>query len=114
MALAALRAKLDGLPEALAEELSGESWTQLREGFSRPFLTLHLSAELYTARVALALALDLGWEAKLRAGTDAGGILADLPAQCRIPVRWMLGFLADQGLLELAVERQGRRQEAPH
>jgi len=105
VALAALRAKLDGMPEALAEELPGETWTQLREGFSRPFLTLHLSAELYTARVALALALDLGWEAKLRAGTDAAEILAHLPDQCRIPVRWMLGFLADQGLLA----REGAR-----
>ncbi|HET6330649.1 MAG TPA: class I SAM-dependent methyltransferase [Holophagaceae bacterium] len=99
MALAALRAKLDGMPEALADELPGETWTQLREGFSRPFLALHLAAELYTARVALALALDLGWDTKLRAGTDADEILAGLPAQCRIPVRWMLGFLADQGLL---------------
>jgi SAM-dependent methyltransferase len=105
MALAALRAKLDGLPEALAGELQGEAWTQLRDGFSRPFLTLHLSAELYTARVALALALDLGWEAKLRAGTDAEEILADLSDQCRIPVEWMLGFLGDQGLLA----KEGRR-----
>ena len=99
MSLAALRAKLDGMPEKLANELPGEAWSQLREGFSRPFLALHLAAELYTARVALALALDLGWEAKLREGTDAEAILLDLPEQCRIPVTWMLGFLADQGLL---------------
>jgi SAM-dependent methyltransferase len=105
VALAALRAKLAGLPEALARELPGEAWSELREGFNRPFLALHLSAELYTARVALALALDLGWEARLRAGTDAAEILADLPAQCGIPVRWMLGFLADQGLLS----REGAR-----
>lgn len=105
MALATLRAKLKGLPEALAHELPGDTWAQLREGFNRPFLTLHLAAELYTARVALALALDLGWEAKLRAGTDAEEILTDLPAQCRIPVRWMLGFLAGEGLLE----REGSR-----
>ena len=99
MALAALRAKLDGLPEALSAQLAGDCWAQLREGFNRPFLALHLAAELYTARVALALALDLGWEPKLRAGTEAEAILADLPGQCRIPVKWMLGFLADQGLL---------------
>src|SRR6185437_11815631 len=80
-------------------QLRGDRWAELRAGFSRPFLALHLAAELYTARVALALSLDLGWEAKLRAGTDAAGILADLPAQCRIPVTWMLGFLADEGLL---------------
>lgn len=105
MALPELRAKLDGMPEALARELPGERWTQLREGFSRPFLALHLAAELYTARVALALALDLGWEAKLRAGTDAGEILAGLPEQCRVPVQWMLGFLAEQNLLT----REGSR-----
>lgn len=99
MSLAALRAKLDGMPEKLANELPGEAWSQLREGFSRPFLALHLAAELYTARVALALALDLGWEARLREGTDAEAILAGLPEQCRIPVTWMLGFLLDQGLL---------------
>jgi SAM-dependent methyltransferase len=100
-----LRAKLHGLPEALAQELPGDAWAQLREGFSWPFLALHLSAELYTARVALALALDLGWEARLRAGTDAEEVLSDLPDQCRVPVRWMLGFLADQGLLA----REGAR-----
>lgn len=100
MALDTLRAKLEGLPEALNAQLAGDYWAQLREGFNRPFLALHLAAELYTARIALALALDLGWEAKLRAGTDANGILEGLPAQCRIPVEWMLGFLADQHLLE--------------
>ncbi|HTL99393.1 MAG TPA: methyltransferase [Holophagaceae bacterium] len=99
MALERLRVKLDGLPDALNGQLRGDRWAELRAGFSRPFLALHLAAELYTARVALALSLDLGWEAKLRAGTDAAGILADLPAQCRIPVTWMLGFLADEGLL---------------
>ena len=99
MSLDALRAKLDGMPEKLARELPGGAWSQLREGFSQPFLALHLAAELYTARVALSLALDLGWETKLRAGTGPEGILAGLPQQCRIPVTWMLGFLADQGLL---------------
>ncbi len=100
MALDQLRAKLEGLPEALNAQLAEARWAQLREGFNRPFLALHLAAELYTARIALALALDLGWEGKLRAGTDAHEILSDLPAQCRIPVEWMLGFLVNQGLLE--------------
>ena len=99
MALDRLRAKLDGLPDALNGQLPEARWAELREGFSRPFLALHLAAELYTARVALALALDLGWEARLRVGTDAAEILDGLPAQCRIPVSWMLGFLADQQLL---------------
>ena len=99
MALDRLRAKLEGLPDALNGQLQGDRWAELRAGFNRPFLALHLAAELYTARVALALALDLGWEPKLRAGTDAETLLADLPAQCRIPVAWMLGFLADMGLL---------------
>ena len=99
MALDRLRAKLEGLPDALSGQLRGDRWAELRQGFNRPFLALHLAAELYTARVALLLAMDLGWEAKLRAGTDADGILADLPAQCRIPVSWMLGFAADMGLL---------------
>ncbi|MBS1767729.1 MAG: hypothetical protein JST05_10065, partial [Acidobacteria bacterium] len=100
MALDRLRAKLEGLPEALNEQLAGACWAQLREGFNRPFLALHLAAELYTARITLALALDLGWESRLRAGTDADEILEGLPAQCRIPVEWMLRFLVDQGLLE--------------
>lgn len=99
MALALLHAKLDGMPEALAKELPGEAWVQLREGFSRPFLALHLAAELYTARVALALALDLGWEARLRAGTNADELMSDLPEQCRISVNWMLHFLSEQQLL---------------
>jgi len=99
VALDRLRAKLEGLPEALNEQLAGECWAQLREGFNRPFLALHLAAELYTARITLALTLDLGWEARLRAGTNAEELLRDLPAQCRIPVEWMLAFLVDQGLL---------------
>ena len=105
MALDRLRAKLDGLPDALNGQLQGDRWAELRAGFSRPFLALHLAAEHYTARVALALSLDLGWEALLRAGTDAEELLAGLPGQCRIPVTWMLGFLADEGLLQ----REGPR-----
>ena len=97
--MTSLQAKLEGLPEALAKELAGDRWAQVRAGFSRPFLALHLAAELYTARLALALALDLGWEDRLRSGTDAEAILLGLPDQCRIPVSWMLRFLTDQGLL---------------
>ena len=99
MAPAPLRAKLEGLPAVLDDLFAGARWRGLRETLDRPFLALHLAAELYTARVTLGLALDLGWEAQLRAGTDAEALLAGLPAQCRIPVSWMLPFLADEGLL---------------
>lgn len=99
MALDRLLDKLDALEGGLKRIPLGPEWAELTRDFTRPFLALHLAAELYTARLSLALALDLGWEARLRAGTDAAALSAELPAQCRIPVRWMLGFLADQGLL---------------
>lgn len=83
------RLGLDPAMEARALEL-----------FQRPFVMLHLISEVYAARVALSLALDLGWESRLRAGATLDALVEGLAVQSREPSRWMLGFMAQQGLLE--------------
>lgn len=74
--------------------------TRARELFQRPFVMLHLISEVYAARVALSLALDLGWEARLRSGTTLEGLVAGFHPQALEPARWMLAFMAQEGLLE--------------
>jgi SAM-dependent methyltransferase len=60
---------------------------------------LHRASGLYTARICLLLLFDLGWEARLRAGTTLDGLCAGLPEQARKPLAWMLPFLGMEGLL---------------
>lgn len=75
--------------------------------FTRSFLALHTASELYTARVVMALALDLGWGPLLRRGATLEGLLATggLHPQSRIPAEWMLPFLAEKGLLRREADR---------
>jgi len=72
---------------------------------SRPFASLHFISEAYTARLALLLALDLGWEALLRSGATLEELLRGLHPQSRIPAAWMMSFLTEEGFLEC---RDGR------
>ncbi len=83
------RLGLDPVMEARASEL-----------FRRPFVMLHLISEVYAARVALALALDLGWEGRLRIGATLETLVEGLHPQSKDPARWMLAFMAQEGLLE--------------
>lgn len=85
--------------------LLGPHGPEIAAVLDRSFLALHRASELYTAGTALSLLLDLGWEPALRAGTTLDGLCAGLPAQARIPLAWMLPFLAQEGLLS---ERDGR------
>ena len=66
---------------------------------TRPFLAVHFSLEVYTARTALLLARDLGFESRLRRGCTLDELLEGLHPQSRFPIGWMLPFLADEGLL---------------
>lgn len=73
--------------------------------FSRPFVVLHAVSDLYTARTALGLAMDLGWEERLRRGATLEELLEGLQPPSTIPADWMLRFLVEKGLLA----RQGNR-----
>ena len=86
-------------------DLLGPHAQELAPLFSRPFRVLHRTLEAYTAGTALALLLDLGWEARLREGTSLDALCAGQPAQARIPLGWMLPFLAQEGLLVQREER---------
>ncbi len=96
---------LDTLGAPPEPDLLGPHAQEIKALFTRPFLVLHRASELYTAGTALGLLLDLGWEARLRTGTTVDELCLDLPAQARIPLAWMLPFLAQEGLLT----RQGDR-----
>lgn len=96
--------------------------------FSRPFVVLHAVSDLYTARTALGLALDLGWEERLRRGATLDELLEGFQPPSTIPADWMLRFLVEKGLLthqgsrfllegspsmDLAELREIAEQEAP-
>lgn len=80
--------------------------------FSRPFLALHAITDLYTAKSALLLAFDLGWETKLRTGATLQELLEGLQPPSLLPVRWMLAFFKDKGWLTQNGERF-RLEETP-
>lgn len=80
-------------------DLLGPQGPEFARLFTRPFLVLHRASGLYTARICLLLLFDLGWEARLRAGTTLDELCAGLPEQARKPLAWMLPFLATEGLL---------------
>ena len=72
---------------------------------TRPFLAIQTALRIYTARCSLLLALELGFERQLRAGTRLEELLQGLHPQARFPLGWMLPFLVEEGLL---AERDGR------
>ena len=96
---------LDSLGAPPNPDLLGPHGAEIAALFTRPFLVLHRASELYTAGTALSLLLDLGWEAPLRAGATLDGLCAGLPAQARLPLAWMLPFLAQEDLLIRRDER---------
>jgi len=81
-------------------ELLGAQGPEIARLFTRPFLVLHRASAMYTARTCLLLLFDLGWEARLRAGTTLEALCEGLPAQARKPLAWMLPFLATEHLLQ--------------
>jgi len=104
------------IPEALAHRLEsaaasadlglGPADQALVEGLlNRAFASLHFISEAYTARLTLMLALDLGWESRLRAGATLDELLVGLHPQSRPPAAWMLAFLTEEGFLERAGDR---------
>lgn len=82
-------------------DLLGPHGPELSRLFTRPFLVLSRASDLYTARTCLLLLLDLGWEARLRAGVGLDGLCAGQPEQVRKPLAWMLPFLASERLLQV-------------
>ncbi len=88
-----------GSIEAPSLGLLGPHGPEIAPLFSRPFLVLHRASGMYTARTCLLLLYDLGWEARLRAGTTLDDLCKDLPHQARKPLAWMLPFLVMEGLL---------------
>ncbi|MBK9797770.1 MAG: hypothetical protein IPP58_15025 [Holophagaceae bacterium] len=95
-----MRAAIGPLEAPLDTELLGPQGPEIVRLFTRPFLLLHRVSAMYTARTCLLLLFDLGWEARLRAGTTLAALCAELPAQARKPLAWMLPFLATEHLLE--------------
>lgn len=91
--------------------LGARAQSQVSVFFTRPFLALHYATEVYTARVVLALALDLGWETKLRHGATLAELIHDFAPQSSIVAEWMLLFLVEEGLLQAEGERYFLRGE---
>lgn len=89
-----------GSIEAPGLDLLGPMGPGIARLFTRPVSVLHRASELYTARVCLLLLLDLGWEARLRAGLTLEEACSGLPEQARKPLAWMLPFLAAEELLQ--------------
>jgi SAM-dependent methyltransferase len=69
------------------------------ELFTKPFVVLHDVSDLYTARTALGLAFDLGWESSLRRGASLEELLEGFRPPSRIPAAWILEFLVEKGML---------------
>ncbi|HJW08965.1 MAG TPA: class I SAM-dependent methyltransferase [Holophagaceae bacterium] len=106
MTIRTLDAQLAAVPPTASLGLEDPKWQELRGNFEdRAFLTLHYASELYTARLCLLLMGDLGWEPRLRAGATAAELAEGLPAQTALPLAWMLGFAAQQGLLARTGDR---------
>lgn len=80
-------------------DLLGPHGKDLVNILARPAALLHRASEIYTIRTVLLLLMDLGWEPRLRAGTTVEALCEGLPDQARIPMGWMLSFLADRGHL---------------
>jgi SAM-dependent methyltransferase len=100
---AELAAQLD-LDWSRAEPICSRLGPDL-EFVSKPFLAIQTALRIYTARCSLLLALELGFERQLRAGTRLEELLQGLHPQARFPLGWMLPFLVEEGLL---TEREGR------
>ncbi len=79
--------------------LDKRAQAQVSVFFTRPFLALHYATQIYTARVVLALALELGWESRLRKGATLEELIHDFSPQSRTVAEWMLPFLSDESLL---------------
>lgn len=84
---------LEALGRLLPRDCGGESL------FSKPFRVLHAVSDLYTARTALGLGFDLGWEQPLRRGASADELLAGCRPPSRVPAEWILRFLAEKDML---------------
>ena len=99
-----IRAALDqrlqtvGIPTGLG--LASADQRLVEDLLTRSFAGLHFISEAYTARLTLLLALDLGWEARLRRGATLNDLLMGLHPQSRLPAAWMLAFLTEEGFLE--------------
>jgi len=61
---------------------------------------LPLLTEAYATQAFLGLALDLGWETRLRAGATVETLLEGFHPPSAAPARWMMDFLAHEGILE--------------
>lgn len=68
---------------------------------TRPFIAIQTALKIYTARCSMLLALELGFEDRLRRGATLEDLLAGLHPQSRFPLAWMMPFLVDEGLLAL-------------
>lgn len=67
--------------------------------FTKPFIVLHAVSDLYTARTALGLCFDLGWETPLRRGVSVDELLEGFHPPSTIPAQWILRFLVEKGML---------------
>lgn len=66
---------------------------------TKPFLAIQTALKVYTARAGLLLALELGFEDRLRRGATLDELLEGLAPQSRFPLGWLLPLLVDEGLL---------------
>ncbi len=101
------------------EEQLELDWARARElssraglGFlTKPFLAIQTALKVYTARCSMLLALELGFEERLRQGATLEALLQGLHPQSRFPLGWLLPFLVDEGFL---TEQDGRYRLEGH
>lgn len=113
MSRAALVRRFEALAALEANGLASAQVPEVRELLHRSFVMLHLISEVYAARVALGLALDLGWETPLRRGAGLEELIAGLAPQSRGPASWMLAFMTREGILRRDGDRFHLEGEAP-
>jgi SAM-dependent methyltransferase len=92
----------------LREALPGS----LRSAFGEAFVRSHILYGEFVCRLVLRIARESGMATALGVPGDAGEIAARAglaSAQARVPVDWMLRFLASRGWLERVAGEAGRR-----
>ncbi len=88
----------------------------IRPHFDGAFVRSYRLYEEYIYRLVLSVAREAGLEGLLREPVDAAQLIARAelePERARVPLTWMLDFLAAHGALSAEPGHAGRRYQAP-